>query len=115
MQAAGRRQKMQAIQCNDPFESKSETMTIQGKKTVSIDFYDIETAFMLKRVLDKLCNEKDVSLTVYGANLYHIEFKIDNNECDIMNRVSKGLCRICTRVASVPYKSDIMKPCDMIE
>ena len=63
---------MQAIQCKPPSETESRMMTIQGKESLSIDFYDMETAFMLKRVLDKLCNEKDVSLTVYGSNLYRI-------------------------------------------
>lgn len=90
---------------------------IQGKKSVSIDFYDSETAFMLQRVLDKLCNGKYVGLTVYGSNLYHIDFEIDHDDWDIMNRVCKGLCKICTRVAPDPatYKSDIMKPCAMVE
>ena len=108
---------MQAIQCKHPSETKSRMVTIQGKESLSIDFYDMETAFMLKRVLDKLCNEKDVSLTVYGNNLYHFDLKIDHDEWDIIHRVSRGLCRICTRAASNPetYKSDIMKPCAMVE
>ncbi len=103
-----------AIQCKDPSEPEC-SVKMKGKQAVSIDFYDMNTAFMLKRVLDKLCNEDDVRLTVYGSNLYHIDLKIDDDELDIMNRVSKGLCRICTRIAPAPFKSDIMKPCGMVE
>lgn len=105
---------MQVIQC----KRVSETQTaVQGKKSVSIDFYDFETAFMIKRVLDTLCNGEYVGLTAYGRNLYHIDFEIDQDDWDIMNRVCKGLCKICTRVApdSATYISDIMKPCAMFE
>lgn len=88
---------------------------MKGKKSVSIDFYDMKTAFILNRILDKLCNEDDIRFTVYGSNLYHLDLKIDHDELDLMNRVSRGLCRICTRAAPAPFKSDVMKPCNMVE
>ena len=101
-------------QCKDPSELE-RTVKTNDKKSVSIDFYDMETAFMLKRVLDRFCNEKDVRFTVYGSNMYHFDLKIDCDEFDMMKRVCKGLFRICTRVAPVPFESDIMKPCSMFE
>lgn len=103
---------LQATPCKHPSEPESR---VEMKTKQSIDFYDMKTAFMLKRVLDQLCNEDDVRFTVYGSNLYHFELKIDHDEWDLMNRVSKGLCKICTRVAPTPFKSDIMKPCSMVE
>lgn len=89
----------------------------KDKQSVSVDLYDMKTAFMLKRVLDKLCDKNSVRLTVYGSNLYHIELKMDHDEWGIMNSVSKELSRICTRIApsSTTNKSDIMKQCIMVE
>jgi len=115
IEAVGRIQKMQDIQCKHP--SECMTVGMKSKQSVCIDVYDMKTAFMLKRVFDRLCNEKCVRLTVYGSNLYHMDINLDNDEWDIMNRVSKELCRICTRAApsSTPHKSDIMKPCTMVE
>ena len=106
---------MLGAQCNALSKPEHNPVGIKGKQSVSLDFYDMETAFMLKRVLDKLCNKDDVRLTVYGSNLYHIELQMTHDESVIMNRVCKGLCRICTRVAPTSYKSDFMKACDMVE
>jgi len=103
---------LQATPCKHPSEPESR---VEMKAKQSIDFYDMKTAFMLKRVLDQLCNEDDVRFTVYGSNLYHFELKIDHDEWDLMNRVSKGLSKICTRTAPAPFKSDVMKPCNMVE
>ena len=106
---------MQVIQCKHPSEPECKTVKKEVKQTVCIDVYDIETAFKLKSVLDQICDT--VSLTGYGSNLYHVELQMDHEETDIMNRVSKELCRICRRAApkTTPFKSVVMKPCAMVE
>ena len=115
MQAAGRRQKMQVIQCNDPFESKYNTVIMKGKQSVAVDLYDQNTTNILMTLLHVLCNKDDVTLNTFGNHIHRIQLEIDQNEWETMNRVNKELSRICTRSAPAPYKSAFMKPCAMVE
>lgn len=114
MQAAGRSQEMQAIQYNDPSESKYNTVNMKGKRTVAVDVYDQKTTNVLMTLLHVLCSKDDVTLSTFGNHVHRIQLEIDQNEWETMNRVNKELSRICTRSAS-PYKSDFMKPCAMVE
>ena len=114
MRAAGKSQKMQAIQCNDPFRSKYNKVNMKGKQSVAVDLYDEKTTNVLMSILHVFCNKDDVSLITFGNHIHRIQLEIDHNEWNTMNCVSKELSRICTRVAP-PYKSDFMKPCAMVE
>lgn len=115
MLAAGRSQKMQAIQCNDPSESKYNTVNMKGKQSIAVDLYDQKTTNVLMTLLHVLCSKEDVTLSTFGNHVHRIQLEIDQNEWETMNRVNKELSRICMRSAPAPYKSAFMKPCAMVE